>query len=350
MHLVLRVHTDDALRITTTTTSEQLREALKNASVSVGSITVQSPTAFRVEGVPQDKDAEFRSLADQEAGTSYERSSGVGGSYDFKMKANIERNLREQTVVQALDTIDRRVNELGVTEPTIARQSNAEQLIVQMPGLTDVARAKEIIRSTALLEFRLVEAGPATKEDLLKQYNGNLPGDMEMLPGSGTEGAGLFYVVKKIAPVTGQDLRVAKPGLDENNQPAVRFTLSAEGGRKFGTLTEQNIGRALAIILDGRVQSAPRLESRITTDGRITGSFTQQDTMCDSTTTIDDLDDINACTPVGTPEEGDVPPVLPVVKLLLGLRFKIVDQLSLNIEAGWRFPAFFVGGGIGYFF
>ena len=80
------------------------------------------------------------------------------------------------------------------------------------------------------------------------------------------------------------------------------------------------------------------------------GSFTQQDTMCDSTTTIDDLDDINACTPVGVPEEGDVPPVLPVVKLLLGLRFKIVDQLSLNIEAGWRFPAFFAGGGIGYFF
>jgi hypothetical protein len=82
------------------------------------------------------------------------------------------------------------------------------------------------------------------------------------------------------------------------------------------------------------------------------GGATQQDTMCDSTTTIDDLDDINACPPrTGAPiEEMDIPPVLPVVKLMLGFRFKIVDQLSLNIEAGWRFPAFFAGGGIGYFF
>jgi|RhiMethySRZTD1v2_1073278.scaffolds.fasta_scaffold32654_5 hypothetical protein len=83
-----------------------------------------------------------------------------------------------------------------------------------------------------------------------------------------------------------------------------------------------------------------------------TGSATQQDTMCDSATTIDDLDDINACQPVpGAPiDEMDIPPVLPVVKLLAGFRFKIVDQLSLNIEAGFRFPAFFAGGGIGYFF
>src|SRR5262245_57072199 len=106
VHLVLRVHTDDALKITTTTTSEQLREALRNANVNVGSITVQSPTTFRVEGVPQDRDGEFRSLADQEAATNYDRSAGVGGSYSFTMKPNIERNLREQTVVQALDTID----------------------------------------------------------------------------------------------------------------------------------------------------------------------------------------------------------------------------------------------------
>ena len=124
MHLVLRVHTDDALRITTTTTSEQLREAMRNANVNVGAITVQSPTAFRVEGVPQDKDAEFRSLADQEAATNYDRSSGVGGAYDFTMKQNIERNLREQTVVQALETIDRRVNDLGVAEPNIARHGS----------------------------------------------------------------------------------------------------------------------------------------------------------------------------------------------------------------------------------
>ena len=83
--------------------------------------------------------------------------------------------------------------------------------------------------------------------------------------------------MRKVAAVTGRDLRNARPSLDENNQPAVSFTLSTEGGRKFGKVTGENIGRQLAIILDGRVQSAPRIDSRITTDGRITGSFTQEE-------------------------------------------------------------------------
>jgi hypothetical protein len=81
------------------------------------------------------------------------------------------------------------------------------------------------------------------------------------------------------------------------------------------------------------------------------GGWENTDTMCDSTTMIDDLDDPNQCQPIpGTTEEGSPPPVMPVVNLLAGLRFKIVDQLSINVEAGWRMPAFFVGGGIGYFF
>jgi len=83
--------------------------------------------------------------------------------------------------------------------------------------------------------------------------------------------------VKKAAAVTGNDLRNARPSLDENNQPAVSFTLSNEGGRKFGNVTGENIGRQLAIILDGRVQSAPSINGRITTDGRITGSFTNEE-------------------------------------------------------------------------
>src|SRR5918993_1139009 len=213
VHLVMRVNTDDALKIATTSVSEQLRDSLKTSNIVPSAITVPEPTVFRVEGVPQASDAQFRAAADELAGTNYNRNPLAGGSYEFRMKPLVERDLREQAIEQSMQTIDRRINELGVTEPTIARQGN-DQLVVQMPGLTDVARAKEIIRSTAILEFRLVEAGPGTKEDLLKQYNGNLPGDMEMLPGTGAEGAGSFYVVKKLAPVTGQDLRVARPGLD----------------------------------------------------------------------------------------------------------------------------------------
>ena len=275
VHLEMRVNTDDALKISTTTISERLRESMAAAGVTGLTITVTSPNTFRVEGVPQANDSQFRASADEVAGENYNRNPLAGGSYEFRMKESVERTLRNDAVEQAMQTIDRRVNALGVTEPSIARQSNAERLLVQMPGLTDVARAKEIIRSTAILEFRLVEAGPAAREDLLKQYNGTLPGDMEMLPGAGSE-AGQFYVVKKVAPVTGQDLRVAKPGLDENNQPAVMFELKSAGAANFGKLSGENLGRYLAIILDNRVVSAPRLEGRITDSGRISGGFTSE--------------------------------------------------------------------------
>ncbi len=259
VHLVLKVNTDDAMRATSVATSEQLRESLHTPGITPN-IYVDSKvaTVFRVEGVPQDRDAQFRTAADEIAATNYDRNPLAGGSYEFKMKPIIERDLREQTVEQTLQTIDRRVNALGVTEPSIARQPQGEQILVQMPGVTDVARAKEIMGKTAVLEFKLVEAGPASKDDLLKQYNGTLPGDLELLPGSGAETAASYYVVKKIAPVNGQDLRVAKPGLDENNQPA------------------DNIGRYLAIVLDNRVISAPRLEGRITDQGRISGGFTPE--------------------------------------------------------------------------
>ena len=280
VHLVLRVHTDEALRISTTTTVEQLRENLRTNGVNVGSMTVESPTTFRVEAVPQDRDAEFRRAADELVAANYDRSSGAGNSYTFTMKPNIDRDMREQTVVQAQETIDRRVNELGVAEPNISRYGQAgDQLLVQLPGVTDVNRAKEIIRSTALLELKLVEAGPSSsREALLQAHGGKVPEDMEIVTGPASEGGGTSsYLVRKVAAVTGQDLRNARPSLDENNRPAVAFSLTNEGARKFGKVTGENVGKYLAIILDKRVQSAPRIESRINAEGRISGSFTSDE-------------------------------------------------------------------------
>jgi preprotein translocase subunit SecD len=281
VHLVLRVQTDDALRSHSTTTSEQMREALRTAGVAVTNIAVTSPTTFQVQGVPPDRDQEFRRVADEQAATNYDRNSGANGSYEFRMKPNIEKDMREQTVVQALQTIDRRVNELGVAEPNISRYgSSNDQILVQMPGLTDVARAKEIISNTARLDLKLVEAGPSpTKEALLQQYNGQVPQDMDVVSGAASAGdsATMFYLVRKVAAVTGSDLRGAKPTIDENNRPAVSFSLKNEGARKFGKITGENIGRYLAIVLDNRVMSAPRIEGKISDEGRISGSFTSQE-------------------------------------------------------------------------
>ena len=149
---------------------------------------------------------------------------------------------------------------------------------VQLPGVSDVARAKEIIQSTGLLELKLVEQGPAASRELLLR-GGVVPSGMEILPGASTvPGEGVvYYLIRSAAAVTGRELRTARPSLDEVGRPAVSFTLNNEGAQRFGRITNDNIGRTLAIVLDGRVQSAATIENRITSDGVIRGSFTQEE-------------------------------------------------------------------------
>ena len=282
VHMVLRVQTDDALQVETETAAEQLGEEIDLQGITVATVVAPDPTTIRVEGVPQDRDAEFREIADAQLAASYDREAGAGGLYTFRMRAPVETTLRDESVRQALQTIERRVNELGVAEPIVAPYSvGGHQILVQLPGVSDVARAKEIIRNTALLELKIVEEGPAfTQEDLLAARNGVIPPDMEVVSGfSETGGAGgtVHYLVRRVAAVTGRDLRNARPSLDEFNQPAVSFSFNREGARKFGDVTGQNIGRNLAVILDGRVHTAPVIQSRITDEGRINGTFSQEE-------------------------------------------------------------------------
>ncbi len=168
VHLVLRVQTDDALRVKTEQDSGRLQEELKRRSVPA-TVTIQDVTTFRVDGVPPAQDQAFRQAAEQES-IDFERSTGTNGSYTFGMRPNIAQALREEAVVQARQTIERRVNELGVTEPSIAQQG-ADQILVQLPGVSDVDRAKEVIGSPGMLELKLVEQGPcASREDVLRAY------------------------------------------------------------------------------------------------------------------------------------------------------------------------------------
>jgi len=274
VHLVLRVQTDDALRLQTEIEMERLREELSRQNVTVTNMAATDPSDFRVEGVPADKDAAFRTAAAL-VETDFERGSGSGGAYTFTLRPNIAVNLREEAVVQARETIEKRVNELGVAEPTIAQQGdNNDQILVELPGVTDVEHAKSIIQSTGMLELKLVERQAATREELAPA--GVEPQGMEVLPGAGDAGS-VFYLLKKAPVVTGRDLRSARQVPDENNRPAVSFTLNSAGAQNMGKATGENIGRQLAIVLDKRVQSAPRIDGRITTDGRIYGNFTMQE-------------------------------------------------------------------------
>ena len=281
VHLVLRVQTDDALRVETETNAEQLREQASLVGIDLLSAGAATPTEVRIEGVPADRDQEFRGIADDLLQVSYDRRSDGPGGYTFRMLPGIERQLREESVRQALQTIERRVNELGVAEPIVAPHGVAgDQILVQLPGVEDVAGAKEIIRSTGLLELKLVEDGPALSRELLLQArNGIVPADMEVVSGAdeslgAAPGSTVYYLVRRVAPVTGRDLRNARPTIDEFNQPAISFSFNREGARKFGNFTGSNVGRNLAIILDNRVYSAPVIQERIADEGRITGTFT----------------------------------------------------------------------------
>jgi len=280
IQLVLRVHTDDALRLESETAADQLRQALADAKVTV--TAKPGLTEFTIEGVPAPSDQQFRQIADQQVSLSFDRESQGEGRYLFRMRPNIEVQRRREAVAQAIQTIERRVNELGVSEPVVAPYGNTgDQIFLQLPGLTDVRRAEQIIRSTALLTWKLVEAGPAADQaTLLQSRNGAVPDEMEVLPGSSEvpgDTSRVFYLVRRTAIVSGNELRNARATLDEFNQPAIGFSLNSQGAAKFSTATRANIGRQVAIVLDNQVVSAPVIETVINAEGRITGRFTQQE-------------------------------------------------------------------------
>ena len=277
VHLVLRVITDTALRAETEAQSERTREALGSAGITVTGVSVVNDVQFRVDGVqPTQSQAFLSAVADAEA--TFDRSSGTGGSYTFTMKPNLQKQFRDESVRQARTTIERRVNELGVSEPSIAQQGNGDQILVQLPGVTDVDRAKGIISSTGLLKLTIVEQGPfSTREQALQAFNNVVPPDIEILPGrQEVGGATVYYAVKKAAAVTGRDLRSAQEGIDEYNRPAVRFTLKQDAAQRFGNFTQSNLGKPLAIVLDNRVMSVATIQGRITDSGQITGVSRQE--------------------------------------------------------------------------
>jgi len=180
-------------------------------------------------------------------------------------------------VLQTLETIRNRVDQFGVAEPVIQRQGS-DRIVVELPGIDDPERVKNLIKVTAVLEFKLVKAGPAPDEQtLLQEFGGQVPDDAEIVKGDPRRGLQGYYLVSKVASITGKDLRSVRRGVDEWNNPAVSFTLTPDGARRFEQVTGQNIGKQLAIILDGRLQSAPVINSRISDSGIIQGRFTPEE-------------------------------------------------------------------------
>jgi preprotein translocase subunit SecD len=163
----------------------------------------------------------------------------------------------------------------------IQRQGLAgDRILVELPGIEDTERAKNLIKTTAILEWKLVRAGPAPDEQsLLSASGGTVPEDAQVVKGDSNRGEAGFFLLDRIATVTGKDIRTVRRTVDEWNTPAVSFSLNSEGGRRFEKVTGDNIGKQIAIILDNKVISAPRVEDKIpaTSGGIIRGRYTLEE-------------------------------------------------------------------------
>jgi preprotein translocase subunit SecD len=204
------------------------------------------------------------------------------------MRPSYVLQLQENTMTQSLETIERRINALGLTEPTIQLRGgrNANEILVQLPGEGDPTRAIIIIQQGGQLELTLVEdPTPYPSESAaLAQHGGVLPLGTQVLPGRSENRTGApdtgesWYVLSRAPIVTGRDLRTAVETRSTNNPTLwqVNFTLSPDAARRFGPFTEQNKGRQMAIVLDHRVYTAPVINGRIEDSGLIEGNFTQE--------------------------------------------------------------------------
>jgi preprotein translocase subunit SecD len=280
IHLVLQVMTDDALNATIDDAVGTARAQGTAKGISFGGARRVDATSFAVEGVEPARVKDMRDiLKDFFRSPEWDVREPGDGKFLVKMTDSFVNQVRDRTVKEAIRTLERRVNQLGVAEPVIAQHgAKGDQILVQLPGVTDVEQAKRVISTTAQLALKLVEDNAGTRESLLEKTKGVVPDNMDVVQGQGREaGVPEFYLVRKEAVITGRDLKNARAGVGQNNEPDVQFTLNPGGADKFKRETGRNVGRRLAIILDGSVASAPTIQSQIGAEGQITGRFTAQE-------------------------------------------------------------------------
>jgi preprotein translocase subunit SecD len=275
IHLVLQVNTNDALKAERDDAVETLKNQTKD--LNLGSVEMPSDTSFAVAVGGQTDTAKLddvvkRFLPDWNVSTA-------GGKWTFALKDPARRQIEENAVAQAVETIRNRIDEFGVSEPLIVREG-FDRILVQLPGIDDPKRVKDLIKNTAFLELSLVESGPASESALKAAYpGGTIPPQFKLVESKTEPGRTerTFYVVRKQAVITGRDLKNARPTQGQFGAHSVTFFLTATGSQKFGDATGANIGKRLAIILDNRVQSAPSIKDRIVETGVIEGSFSPEE-------------------------------------------------------------------------
>ena len=280
-HLILQVQVNDAVNVESDTAVEVLKEQLNKKKIAFADITKpdpqKAPDRIVLKGVPAQSRTDLLSIV-QDHLPEYEINSGADNTWNLTMKPTMLTDLKNKAVAQAIETINNRINALGVTEPTIQEHGLGDyQILVQLPGVDDPARVKDIMQSTAMLEIKQSLGGPYPSEQAaLQDKGGVLPPDAMLLqghaaPGATTDSGEAWYLVSRVSAVSGKDLRDAQPSRDQNGQPSVSFTLTGEGGQRFYNFTSAHVGDSLAVVLDNRVQEVANIHEAIRDRGEISG-------------------------------------------------------------------------------
>jgi len=288
-HLILQVMVNEAVGAQSDHATEILKDELQKAKVNyadVGKLDNQ-PEKIVIKGVSLDASSTVRGIVSDRL-PEYDVAAGPENSWILTMKPQQLADLKDRTLEQSIEAIRTRVDTLGVSEPLIQKNGLGDnQILVQLPGVDDPGRVKEIIQSTARLELReALDHGQSypTEAAALQAHQGILPPNTVVMPSKPRRGEqeGGFIIVSRIPVVSGTDISGAEPDKKpDTNEPIVDFYLTAAAGKKFATFTAAHSeGSAdpsnLAIVLDNRVITAPSIKSQISDRGNIEGGFTEE--------------------------------------------------------------------------
>src|SRR5882724_2693576 len=290
-HLILQVQVQEAIAQETDTTVDRLTTLLRSKNLHYDEVRRVDDTHFLVRNIDSSQLSQLRDIYSAQFAAEWDMSAAAGelNSYTWTLRPSAIARIQESTMTQSLETIERRINALGLTEPTIQLHGRKDnEILVQLPGEGDPTRAKAVIQAGGQLELKLME-DPQTyssQAEALSRHGGVLPPGTELVPGrsesrnpsGGFDTGEVWYVLSRAPIVTGRDLRSAVENRNTANPGMwqVNFTLSPEAAKRFGPFTQQNIGRHMAIVLDHRVTSAPTIQGRIDDSGEITGNFSQE--------------------------------------------------------------------------
>ena len=287
--LVLQVQVQDAVKVEAQQTIERIKDELRKANIDFASMENNEPASvdtadtiqIDIKGIPAARSRDFRTLITDHFG-AWVLTAVNATDYRLNMRPSELLVLKRDTVDRARQTISNRINALGLTEPVVQQEGSAEtdhRIVVQLPGVDDPARVRDIIGQAAVLEIVEVKDGPfPSQEQALAQHGGVLPLNTKLLKAPSRTGEGVsWYLVARTPVITGRDLRNSRPGQDEFRKWETSFTLSQDGARRFEAFTGANIGNRLAVVLDNQIRSVATIQNRISDQGRITNVGTEQE-------------------------------------------------------------------------